>query len=90
MRKILLVVPLTTLQWGSKNAGGVDSVCQMLVEQLTKSSSLFHYRILAFDPKNEVEYDGKVLQLSDNVEVVRSLEKIKSFLLDLKSQINGL
>lgn len=75
MRKILLVVPLTTLQWGSKNSGGVDSVCQMLVEQLTKSSSLFHYRILAFDPKNEVEYDGKVLQLSDNVEVVRSPTK---------------
>ncbi|MGL6172214.1 MAG: glycosyl transferase family 1, partial [Vibrio sp.] len=48
MKKILLIVPLTTLEWGTKNAGGVDSVCQMLVRELAQQERPYHYRVLAF------------------------------------------
>ncbi|MBJ6911393.1 glycosyl transferase family 1, partial [Vibrio cholerae] len=50
MSKILLIMPLSTLNWGEKNLGGVDSVCQMLVRQLAQQERPYHYRVLAFEP----------------------------------------
>lgn len=80
MKKILLVVPLSTLNWGSKNAGGVDSVCQMLVEYLSKREhSPYLYRILAFDPFCAEPYTGKVIKLSPFVEVVTCPTNEKRF-----------
>lgn len=71
MKKVLLVMPLSTLEWGSNNSGGVDSVCQMLVKHLVAHrSEKFHYRILAFDPFSTMQYTGEVQQFSENVEVV--------------------
>ncbi|MFT6918355.1 MAG: glycosyltransferase involved in cell wall biosynthesis [Cognaticolwellia sp.] len=71
MKKILIIAPLSTLDWGSKNAGGVDSVCQMLVKYLSQSpNDDFFYRVLAFDPFSSVKYTGDVIGLSTNVEVV--------------------
>ncbi|EEY43551.1 VpsD family glycosyltransferase [Vibrio mimicus] len=70
MKKVLLIMPISTLNWGEKNAGGVDSVCQMLVRELAKCSSHYFYRVLAFDPFCEVKYTGEVIHLSENVEVV--------------------
>ncbi|MGI2178564.1 VpsD family glycosyltransferase [Shewanella frigidimarina] len=71
MKKILIIAPLSTLDWGSKNAGGVDSVCQMLVKYLSQSpNDDFFYRVLAFDPFSSVKYSGDVIRLSTNVEVV--------------------
>ncbi|AOW83131.1 VpsD family glycosyltransferase [Vibrio mimicus] len=70
MKKVLLIMPLSTLNWGEKNLGGVDSVCQILVRQLTMQERLYNYRILAFDPLNHHTYTGDVITLSENVEVV--------------------
>lgn len=63
-------MPLSTLSWGEKNAGGVDSVSQILVRQLCAQKRPFRYRILAFDPLNQCNYTGQVTKLSQNVEVV--------------------
>jgi glycosyltransferase involved in cell wall biosynthesis len=70
MKKILIIAPLSTLDWGTKNAGGVDSVCQMLVKHLSQTPDEFFYRVLAFDPFSSVNYTGNAIRLSANVEVV--------------------
>lgn len=71
MKKILLVVPLSTLDFGKLNAGGVDSVCQMLVGAIVaRCDSKYHYRVLAFDPFSNVEYSGKSINLTPNIEVI--------------------
>ncbi|MDA0127937.1 VpsD family glycosyltransferase [Vibrio sp. MarTm2] len=74
MNKVLLVVPLSTLKWGSKNEGGVDSVCQMLVKRLQlRDKESYVYRVIAFDPSNTLRPSecGKLIKLNNNVEVVR-------------------
>ncbi len=72
MSKILLIMPLSTLNWGEKNAGGVDSVCQMLIRELASKTqpSKYHYRVLAFDPSNQEQYNGLPINLSEQVEVI--------------------
>ncbi|CAH8242730.1 Exopolysaccharide biosynthesis protein EpsF [Vibrio aestuarianus] len=48
MRKILLVVPLSTVKWGNDNAGGVDSVCQQIIRFLAENPpDGYIYEILA-------------------------------------------
>jgi glycosyltransferase involved in cell wall biosynthesis len=72
MKKVLLVVPLSTLKWGSKNTGGVDSVCQMIVKGLQgNSSEAFYYRVVAFDPTNSINNTGVVSKLNESLEVVQ-------------------
>ncbi len=72
MKKILVIAPLTTIRWGTKNAGGVDSVCQMLVKQLQEyPSEKFFYRIVAFDPSNTCTNEGTVIKLNEQLEVVQ-------------------
>ncbi|MDE1242744.1 VpsD family glycosyltransferase [Vibrio aestuarianus] len=71
MKKVLLIMPISTLNWGEKNAGGVDSVCQMLVRELAKSSGNYFYRVLAFDPFCQVKYTGELINLSENVQIIR-------------------
>lgn len=72
MKKVLLIIPISTLNWGEKNAGGVDSVCQMLVRELASKTqpSKYHYRVLAFDPSNQEQYTGRPINLSEQVEVI--------------------
>ncbi|PAR27075.1 VpsD family glycosyltransferase [Vibrio metoecus] len=74
MKKVLLIMPLSTLNWGEKNAGGVDSVCQMLVRELASKTqpSKYHYRVLAFDPSSQEQYTGRPIHLSEQVEVIFS------------------
>ncbi len=90
MKKVLLVVPLSTTDWGSKNAGGVDSVCQMLINGLTqKANAHYHYRVVAFDPFSQVaaEKVGKLQQLAPHVELVHfnhSENKLPSLFTQLK------
>ena len=72
MKKVLLIVPLSTLDWGSKNTGGVDSVCQMIVRGLQENSSeAFYYRVIAFDPTNSINNTGVVSKLNEHLEVVQ-------------------
>lgn len=71
MRKVLLIVPLSTCNWGDKVSGGVDAVCQMLIKEIEgKKKSSFYYRILAFDPFSEIENPGRLRRLSDNLEII--------------------
>lgn len=71
VEKVLLIMPVSTLDWGSKNAGGVDSVCQLLLKHLAeRRESNFQYRVLAFDPFSEKKYTGELINFSANVEVV--------------------
>ncbi|WP_052224708.1 VpsD family glycosyltransferase [Pseudomonas lactis] len=70
-KKVLLIMPISTLEFGTKNAGGVDSVCQEILKQIIKvGSEDFEYRALAFDPFSEVDYSGVPQQLANNVSVV--------------------
>lgn len=70
-RKVLLIVPLSTTNWGSHSAGGVDSVCQMLVKSLISNQyNAFKYRVVAFDPTNSVKAPGVVKVFGDCVELV--------------------
>ncbi len=72
MKKVLLIVPLSTLDWGSKNTGGVDSVCQIIVKGLQENSSAdFYYRVVAFDPTNSINNTGVVSKLNEHLEVVQ-------------------
>ncbi|PKG37526.1 VpsD family glycosyltransferase [Psychromonas sp. Urea-02u-13] len=73
MKKVLLVTPLSTIVWGSKNTGGVDSVCQMLVKGLQENpTNDFHYRVVAFDPTNSLTaLNGVTTQLHNRLEVVQ-------------------
>ncbi|MEL0654599.1 VpsD family glycosyltransferase [Pseudoalteromonas issachenkonii] len=72
MKKILLLAPLTTIDWGTKNMGGVDSVCQMLIKRLESNpSNNFYYRVVAFDPTNSIEKEGEVIKINDRLEIVQ-------------------
>ncbi|ENM5734310.1 VpsD family glycosyltransferase [Vibrio mimicus] len=89
MNKVLLIMPLSTLNWGEKNHGGVDSVCQMLVRQLTEQERPYRYRVLAFDPLNQCRYTGEVIALSPNVEAVVCPLREARFGLPLPSFFTG-
>ncbi|MGL4191908.1 VpsD family glycosyltransferase [Vibrio misgurnus] len=89
MKKILLIVPLTTLEWGTKNAGGVDSVCQMLVRELASKITQYHYRILAFDPTNQEPFTGQPIVLSEQVEVIFAPANESRMGLPLPSIVTG-
>ncbi|WP_159737470.1 VpsD family glycosyltransferase [Vibrio atypicus] len=72
MKKVLVISPLSTTDWGSTSAGGVDSVCQMLLKQLHQSpSNKFSYRVVAFDPMNKVIQEGVIEKLNSNLEIVK-------------------
>lgn len=72
MIKILLVVPLSTLEGEGKSAGGVDAVAQILVKHLgERGDTPFHYRVLAFDPYSHVPRRSPVIRVSDHLDVVR-------------------
>lgn len=69
--KVLLIMPLSTMSWGTRSVGGVDSVCQMLVKELTtRKQTNYKYRVLAFDPSNSINNYGEIIQLSKSVEIV--------------------
>lgn len=69
--KVLLIMPISTMDWGTQSVGGVDSVCQMLVKELSEQkTSEYEYRVLAFDPSNSVLNPGKIIQLSESIEIV--------------------
>lgn len=64
-------MPISTLDFGTKNAGGVDSVCQEILKQIIKQNSEdYEYRVLAFDPFSETSYSGIPEQLATNVTAV--------------------
>jgi glycosyltransferase involved in cell wall biosynthesis len=70
-KKILLVMPLSTTNWGSSNAGGVDSVCQMMAQFISENiNPEFHYRIVAIEQLSEPKEFDKVIKLASNVELV--------------------
>lgn len=90
MKKILLVLPLSTLDWGSKNSGGVDSVCQNIVRYLAeRDNSDFKYRVLAFDPFNKAEFTGQVISLSSSVEIIICPTKERRLGLSLPSFLSA-
>ncbi|MGR5528350.1 VpsD family glycosyltransferase [Vibrio alfacsensis] len=72
MKKVLLIMPISTLDFGSKSVGGVDSVCQMLLKDLIDSEQKdFRIRILAFDPTSSVSPQTNKTMISRNVDLVR-------------------
>lgn len=71
MRKILLIVPLSTLDFGSSTTGGVDSVCQILLENLIETEYKgYQVRILAFDPRSQASSKLSIISLSSSVDLV--------------------
>ncbi|MEH0760554.1 glycosyltransferase family 4 protein [Vibrio sp. 16] len=80
MIKILMIVPLSTLDFGSSTTGGVDSVCQILLKDLIENEyNDCQIRVLAFDPKSKVSSKLSIVSLSNNVDIVHfpSNETIK-------------
>ena len=65
MINVLIVMPISTLDFGSKSSGGVDSVCQILLDSLVKKDQVrFNYTIIAFNPCNDLSEEGKCTSLS--------------------------
>lgn len=61
----------STLDFGTKSLGGVDSVCQDIIKSLVdEKPGKYSYRVLAFDPDSRCKYTGIAQQLSNNVSVV--------------------
>ncbi|NOH62263.1 glycosyltransferase family 4 protein [Vibrio sp. RE88] len=70
MKKVLLVMPLSTLKWGSDNAGGVDSVCQQIVQSLELSAPEgFEYEILAIKVGSSQQELNKRIQLNERTHI---------------------
>ncbi|MBH0060472.1 glycosyltransferase family 4 protein [Pseudoalteromonas sp. NZS71] len=68
---IVLVMPLSTYEWGTDNCGGVDSVCQMFAEFLVNhSDTSFKLTIIGLDPQSKTSYTGEVINLADNVDFI--------------------
>lgn len=89
MKKVLLVVPLSTTEFGSRNAGGVDSVCQMLVEYLgLVSNSEISYRVVAFNPFSDGKYTSNPIKFSDTVELFYYPCKEKKYGIHLPSLVS--
>lgn len=70
-KHIVLIMPLSTFDWGSNNCGGVDSVCQMFAEYLLNHDNTnFRYTIIGLDPQSKTPFTGDVIRLSDNVDFI--------------------
>jgi len=64
-------MPLSTINWGSSNAGGVDSVCQMISQYISENCNpKFHYRIVAIEQLGGPKEFNETVHLGDNVELV--------------------
>lgn len=80
MKKVLLVMPLSTLKWGSDNAGGVDSVCQQIVQSLELSAPKgFEYEILAIKVGSSQQELNKRIQLNERTHITFIPKKGKVF-----------
>ncbi|VVP88699.1 Glycosyltransferase Gtf1 [Pseudomonas fluorescens] len=70
MINVLIVMPLSTLDFGSRSSGGVDSACQILLDSLIQKNNLkFNYTIIAFNPFNDFEEEGKCSTLTKNIKI---------------------
>ena len=70
-KHIVLIMPLSTFDWGSNNCGGVDSVCQMFAEYLLNHDNTdFRYTIIGLDPQSKTPFTGDIIRLSDNVNFI--------------------
>ena len=70
MKKVLLVMPLSTLNWGSDNAGGVDSVCQQIVQSIAHHAPQgYEYEILAIKVGTSSQKLGKRVQLNERTHI---------------------
>lgn len=70
-KHIVLIMPLSTYNWGSINCGGVDSVCQMLAEYMVNyDDPNFRFTIIGLDPQSKTPYTGEVIHLSDSVDFI--------------------
>ena len=68
---VVLIMPLSTYEWGTENCGGVDSVCQMFAEYLVNHSDTnFRFTIIGLDPQSKTSYTGEVINLADNVDFI--------------------
>ncbi|WP_252036912.1 MULTISPECIES: VpsD family glycosyltransferase [Vibrio] len=78
MKKVLLVMPLSTLKWGSDNAGGVDSVCQQVVQSLELDAPEgYQYEILAIKVGASKQELNKRIQLNEQTHVTFIAKKGK-------------
>ncbi|VVQ02179.1 Glycosyltransferase Gtf1 [Pseudomonas fluorescens] len=71
MNSVLVVMPLSTLDLGSRSSGGVDSVCQTLIDSLANNTNYknFEYTIIAFNPFNDCTKEGKYTELTKNLKI---------------------
>lgn len=79
MTNVLVVMPISTLDFGSRSSGGVDSVCQILLDSLVQSNQVrFNYTIIAFNPFNDLTQEGKCTSFSKHLTIYQYNSKPKS------------
>lgn len=67
----MLIMSISTYNWGSENCGGVDSVCQMYAEYLVSHTDVnLRYTIIGLDPQSKKSFTGEVIKLADNVDFI--------------------
>jgi len=67
-KKIMIAMFLSTPNLKEKSRGGVETVCQLLLEGILKKDRFNNYFIVAFDHSNK-RADGEVVQLSENIKI---------------------
>ncbi|MDD1792967.1 VpsD family glycosyltransferase [Enterovibrio sp. ZSDZ42] len=91
MKKILLIVPVSTLKFGSSTTGGVDSVCQIILKDLAEAEyNGYQIRILAFDPKSKVNVITPIASLSPNIDILHIPIQGKIKVVKVPSLLNNL
>lgn len=80
MKKVLLFMPLSTLNWGSDNAGGVDTVCQQIIQSIAfHAPDGYEYEVLAVKVGYSAQELGKRIQLNERAHITFIPQKIKVF-----------
>ena len=80
MKKVLLLLELSTVDWGSKNAGGLDTVCQQIASSIEASECKdFKYVIVAFSISKNTLTKPICRNINPNVTIVfySNLKKLR-------------
>lgn len=81
MKKILLIAPLSTVNFGKSSTGGVDSVCQNLLRELVqKKNTNYLYKILAFNPNANANDPDEIFKIK-NIEIIITPARSKTGLI---------
>lgn len=68
--RIMVIMPLSNLEYPTRSFGGVDSICQMHLDALLEDKDGREYLIVAFNPANDTSEQGREQSLASHVKAV--------------------